>query len=224
MVDCSPSHNSITFFLQVLAESLGVFHNLLGIGSVLRALELSKGKGQSANLVDVRASLHHGEHAKVDFVRQLLALGKDDTTSGTSHHLVSGRGDDIGILKGVIEHSGGHQAAVVGHVDHEKGTSLVSYLSESLVVEVVAVSRVASDEDVRLELKGNLFHLLVVNMTSLLVEVVSSGLEEERGRRDVLLRRLEAMAQMAAVLQVQAEDSSVLADEASVNCKVGWAA
>jgi hypothetical protein len=60
--------------------------------------------------------------------------------------------------------TGGDQAGVVRHVDPEDGADFLGHLGEALEVDAQRVGRGAGDDDLRLVLARQRFHLVVVDL------------------------------------------------------------
>ena len=80
----------------------------------------------------------------------------------------------MSIFNRVIEQTSGNQTGGVGHVDHEQSTHLVGDFAHALVIPLAAVGRATADDELGLVLQGQLLHLVVVNTSSLTVEVVAN--------------------------------------------------
>ena len=61
------------------------------------------------------------------------------------------------------------------HVYHQDGSNLVGYLTHAGIVPLAAIGRAAADDELRLVLEGQLFHLVVVHATGFLLEVIANG-------------------------------------------------
>ena len=111
------------------------------------------------------------------------------------------RGDDVGVLKRVVEQSGSDESGGVCHVDHEQGADLVGDLTHALVVPVAGVGRGTADDQFRTLAEGHFFHLVVVHAARLLLHVVLQGVVEDARAVDG-----RTVREVSAVREVKAEE------------------
>lgn len=95
-------------------------------------------------------------------------------------------GDDITVLEGVGRLLSSHQTGDVGHIHHEDGTIVIGNLTHAGVVPFTGIRRSTADEDLGTEDGGVLLKLVVVDETSLGIDVVGHSGEEDGGAREVL--------------------------------------
>ena len=87
--------------------------------------------------------------------------------------------NDVSVLNRVVEQTCSDKTCWVSHINHEKSTYLISNLTHTSVIPLTAVSRTTTDDELWLVLLSELLHLVIVNTTSLLVEVVTYRLVED---------------------------------------------
>lgn len=250
----------VALLLEDSLEGLGVGNNLLLVSLELGGGGLLEGNGKSGDGVVVGAALVPGEDGEVDLVLEVVegflaglgingadALAEEDHgTTGTTEGLVSGGGDDIGILERSGDDAGGNETRDVGNVDNEVGTNRVGNLAHALVIDEAAVGRSTGDEDLGAEELSVLLELVVVNDASVKVDTVGHGLEVGGDSRDpreahvsslwgnvdpgkagkclLALGGLVTVAQMATVGEVETHESAVRRHDGLVDLEVGRAA
>ena len=193
----SVSDELVTKGLQLSLNSLGVLENLLLVGLELRSIDLLKGDGKSSDGVVVRTTLVTREDGEVkgslEVVHDVLSglvlatdtlAEEDHGTTGSTEGLVGGGGNNIGVLEGRGDDTGGDQTGDVSHVHDEVGTDLVGDLAHALVVNQTAVGGGTSDKalgavELSVGLQG-----IVVNDTGLEVDTVGEGFEVSGDSRD----------------------------------------
>ena len=84
----------------------------------------------------------------------------------------------MAILQRVVQEALGDEAGRVADVGHEDGSHLVGNGTHTLVVPIAAIGRGTGNDEFRLALKCNLLHLVVVDTTGFLGDMVSNGLVE----------------------------------------------
>ena len=107
----------------------------------------------------------------------------------------------MSILHGVVEQTCSNESCRVSHIDHEQSTNLVGNLTHALVVPLTTVSRSATDDELRLVLKSQLFHLVVVDASGLAVQVVANGVVE-----NTTCVHMRTVRQVASVIEVHAHE------------------
>lgn len=138
---------------QNLGHSSGVGNNLLSVSLESRVSSLLEGNSDTGDRVVVGSTLASREDGLVDslFNIGLLVLSEEDqTSSGSSERLVSGRADDITVLERRVLLTGSNETGDVSHVREEVRTVGVGDLSETGVVPVSRVSRSTTDDQSRL--------------------------------------------------------------------------
>jgi hypothetical protein len=156
----------------------------------------------------VWATLEAGEHGEVDaafevelFVEAVEDHGRTRTTEG----LVGGGGDDVAVFKRVVEELGSDEAAGVGHVAEEEGPDAVGDGAKSFVVPVTGVGGSSANEDLGQEDLGLGFEGVVVDEAGLVADAVRHGFEEDGGGRDLFLRGVETVGQVASGWKVESD-------------------
>ena len=61
------------------------------------------------------------------------------------------------------------------HVYHQQGSNLFGNLTHTGVVPLAAVGRAAADDELGLVLQGQLLHLVIIDATRFLVQVITDG-------------------------------------------------
>lgn len=164
--------------------------------------------------VVVGSTLASGEDSKVDTgleVGSVLEVlpEEDQTSTGATESLVAvdkqtsvhatlwveglnsrRGGDDVTVLKGVVELLSSDETRGVSHVAHQPSTLPRGDLLQTLVVPVSGVGRGTTDEKTGLEDLGLLGKRLVVNQVGVGVESVGQGLEVDGGSGHLLLGSL----------------------------------
>mmetsp|Transcript_109442 Transcript_109442/g.274134 ORF Transcript_109442/g.274134 Transcript_109442/m.274134 type:complete len:517 (+) Transcript_109442:95-1645(+) len=214
--------------LQRLGQGVSVGHHRLGVLLELGRGHLQELRGQATDLVVVRAALEAGEDRHVDAlldVRHLVTVLEEDHPSPrAAQGLVRGRGDHIAMREGRGVHACGDQAGDVRNVRHEQRAHLICDRAELGEVHDARVGGGTAQDHGRTEHQRRLPELLEVNEAGLRVHLVRQGLEVDRGRRDLLLGCVVAMREVAPAGQVQAHDTRVWWQQASVDGEVCRAA
>ena len=194
----------------------GILLHLSLIVDILGLQGLAEGYGFGGNHVFERAALYAGEYSRVEQSRHLLdfAFGRlfapgvvevfaheDDTAAGTAQGLVSGRGDDVGILERILEQTGGDEAGGVSHIDHEDGADFVGNLTHAGVVPFARVGRCTADNQFRTLAQSHLFHHIVVDITGIFFHAVFERVEHQA--REV---HGASVRQVTAVREVQPQE------------------
>jgi hypothetical protein len=190
-------HELVAEGLELGLKSLGVLDDLLLVLLELRGVDLLEGNSESGDGVVVGTTLVTGEDGEVDgtlkVVHDVLAglvlatdtlAEEDHGTTGTTKGLVSGGGDNIGVLEGRGDNASGDQTGDVSHVDNKVSTDLVSDLTHALVVDQTAVGGGTGDQDLGAVHLGVGLELVVVDDTSLKVDTVREALEVGRDSGD----------------------------------------
>ena len=99
---------------------------------------------------------------------------------------MSSGSDNITVLEGVSSLLSSHQTGDVRHIHHEDGTVVIGNLTHTGVVPFTGIRRSTADEDLGTEDGGVLLKLVVVDETSLGIDVVGHSGEEDGGAREVL--------------------------------------
>ena len=170
----------------------------------------------------VEQRTHHAQLALLvalaEWIGEVLAH-EDDSATRATQCLVGGGGYDVGVFHGVVEQAGSDESGGMRHVDHEQCAHLVGNLAHALVVPLAAVGGAAADDEFGLMLQGQLFHLVVVHASCLLIEVVADGVVEDAGGVD-----LTAMRQVTTLVEVQAHKGIAGLQYGQQHCCVGLGA
>ena len=118
-------------------------------------------------------------------------------------------------------HPGGWVSPSPCHVGEEEGVGFVGDFLHATVVVQAGVRRGAGDEELGAEGGGELLARIVVNQARGFVEAVGHGLEKDGDGGDLLVIRLEPVAQVSSVGQVEAHDPVVGLEQARVHLKSG---
>lgn len=98
-------------------------------------------------------TLEHGEYSKIEFIKDsLIFSAKDHARARSTERFVSSSGNNISIVKRIVEFLSSHETTDVSHISKEIGTNLIANISESLVVKITRISRETSNNNLRLEL------------------------------------------------------------------------
>lgn len=111
-------------FMEFLASGLRVGNDLAGVLLEGWVGGLLEGDGNTSNGVVVRTTLASREDGSVNLglnFRLLVLSEEDDTSSRTSQRLVSSRGDNVTVFKGVVLLLGSNETRDVGNVGHQVG-------------------------------------------------------------------------------------------------------
>lgn len=109
---------------------------------------------------------------------------EDHSTTRSTERLVGGSSHDIRVQERSRDDLSSDQTGNVGHVDNKVGTDKVSNLAHTSIVDVTAVRRGTSNEDLGAVEDSGLLEHLVVDDTSLGVDTVWHGLEVDRDSGD----------------------------------------
>ena len=147
---------------QSFCHDLGVLHHLGLVVFELRLHGFFERHGFCRDDVHQRAALQTGEDGAVDrfFV---FGLHQDDAAAWAAQALVGGGGHHVSMRHRVGILARGDQACVVGHVDQEDRSDFFGDLGKACPVNVQAVSRRASHDELGLVFAGFGFHGVVVD-------------------------------------------------------------
>mmetsp|Transcript_15977 Transcript_15977/g.53888 ORF Transcript_15977/g.53888 Transcript_15977/m.53888 type:complete len:241 (-) Transcript_15977:392-1114(-) len=220
--------------LQLGREGDGVLDDLVLVGLVLWRLRLLQRRRQSRDGVVVRAALEPREDGEVDGgaeagVVLFRLLGgvwgsslavEDHGAARPSERLVRRRRHDVGRVERRRDHAGGDEAGNVRHVGEEPRVVLVGDGLELVVVQKTRIRRRARDDQLgpvqtRVRRQG-----VVVDQSRRLVEAERERFKEDGRRRNLLLRRLVAVREVAAVRQVQRHDALVRLQQRRVDLEI----
>mmetsp|Transcript_9452 Transcript_9452/g.16238 ORF Transcript_9452/g.16238 Transcript_9452/m.16238 type:complete len:262 (+) Transcript_9452:77-862(+) len=192
MVVGAAGHELVAALGQLVRHRRRVLQHLLLVLLELGGGCLLEGDGQSGDGVVVGPALESGEDREVDLVlnvvHDLVALlvyvahalpEEDHGTARPAQRLVSGGGDDIGMLEGRRHEARGDQSGDVRHVSQQPRVVLISDLAHASVVNGARVGGGASDQKLRTVQFRVLLHLVVVDEAGLLVQAVRERLEED---------------------------------------------
>ena len=154
-------------------------------------------------------------------VRAPHALAEEDHgTSRSTQTLVGSGRHDVRVFERRGNNATGDQARNVCHVAEQVAADLVRNALEALVVDQSAVCTGSCDDDLRPVQHSQLFQLVVVDQTGLLVKPVWERLEVFADSADLLVGELVAVGQVATVGQVEAHDSVVCVEKGGVCVEV----
>ncbi len=223
--------------LELLLEGLGVLDNLLLVLLELWGGSLLEGNSQGSDGVVVWATLVTWEDGEVDLVLKIvhdvlarLVLGadtlaeEDHGTTWATERLMSGSGDDVGILEWGWNDTGGDEAGDVSHVNDEVSTDGVGNLAHLLVINQTAVGGGTGNENLWPVHLGVCSELLVVDDTGVNVDTVWKGLEVGRDGRDLAVGGLVTVGQMPSVWEIKTHESLMRSHDGLVDLEVGWGA
>ena len=195
----APRHDAQTARGQRVRQYRRILDHLLLIGLEVRRQRFLEGDRLGGDHMHQRAALQPGKDRRIDRLL-MLGLHQDDAAARTAQALVGGRRDHIGMRDRIRVDAGGDQAGVMRHVDHESGARVAGNLREAREIDPQAVGRGASDDDARLVLMREPFHLVVVDLLGLVQAV---RLDVEPLARDVDRR---SVGQMSAHRQRHAQN------------------
>mmetsp|Transcript_5554 Transcript_5554/g.15704 ORF Transcript_5554/g.15704 Transcript_5554/m.15704 type:complete len:304 (-) Transcript_5554:314-1225(-) len=234
MVVGASGNEGISELLETVGERLRVLHDLILVG-----LEFWRGGhlqtcSQSGDGVVVWTTLVSREHREVDLVGNvvhdrvslLVVLPhtlpvEDHGSSWSSERLVSGGGDDVGIVEWGLNDASGDKTTDVSHVGKKPSVRLVADLSHSSVVIQSRVGARSSDNELWSEEGGVLLERIVVDEPGLLVQSVWHGLEVDGHGTDLLLVGLVTVTEVTTVRQVKSHNAVVWIQERAVHVEVG---
>mmetsp|Transcript_21342 Transcript_21342/g.53786 ORF Transcript_21342/g.53786 Transcript_21342/m.53786 type:complete len:436 (+) Transcript_21342:112-1419(+) len=227
-------HQRVAALLHAHRQRLRVLHHLHLVLLKLGGRGLLERAREAGDGVVVGAALQAREDGEVDLVLDvvhdgvallvgaLLALAVEDhRAAGAAQRLVRGGGHHVGVVEGRGNQARSHQARDVGHVRQQPGVELVRDGAHAGVVVVARVGRGAGHQHLGAEQLGCLLDLVVVNQPGGLVQPVWHGLEVDGHGGDLLGVRLVAVAEVAAVRQVQRHDAVVRLQQRGVHLEVG---
>ena len=131
---------------------------------------------------------------------------------------------DVRIVEGGVVDFGCDQAGNVRHVDDQVAADFVRDRAHALVVDGAAVGACPCHEHFRAVHERVLFQLVVVDDACLEVDAVREGLEVGADSTDLLRRGLVAVAQVAAVGEIEAHEAVVGPHDGLVDLEVCWGA
>jgi hypothetical protein len=209
-------------------ERLRVRDDLRRLGLEFGRGGLLERDGERADRVVVRAALEAGEDGEVDLVLNVLedrrvsrllrrgadALALEDHRAArAAERLVRRRRHDVAVWEGRGNRARRDEAGDVRHVRDELRAVRVRDLAHACVVDRARVGGGARDDELRaLELRVALDGILVDDARPL-VDALGERLEENRNGRDLLLVRLLAVREVAAVREVERHDAVVRREE-----------
>ena len=109
-----------------------------------------------------------------------------------------------------------NQASDVSHIDHEVCADFMGDLRHTLEVDDARISGSAADDQLRLMLFRQLFHLVIIDGLSLRIDAVGDDVVQLAGE----VRRA-AMGQMAAVIQAHAHNRIARLHRGEICGKIG---
>lgn len=109
----------------------------------------------------------------------------------------------------------------MSHIGEEVGASLISKLAHALVLDQAAVRGSTGYNDLGSIEVSKLGHLLVVDDAGLLIQPVWESLEVLGDGGDLLAGDLVAVRQMAAVGEIEGEDTVVDVHDGGVSVQIG---
>mmetsp|Transcript_5491 Transcript_5491/g.15730 ORF Transcript_5491/g.15730 Transcript_5491/m.15730 type:complete len:420 (-) Transcript_5491:29-1288(-) len=185
----------------------------------------------------VGATLESGEHGEVDLgvqvVHDLLALlvgrphtlaVEDHGAAGAAQGLVGGGGHHVRMVERRGHHTCGDETADVGHVSQQVGLGGVGDLAHARIVDRARVCAGTCNQHLGAVQGSGLLQRIVVDEASGLIQAVRHRLEEDRNGGDLLGVRLEAVAEVPTVGQVQSHDALVRLQQRREHLEVGRAA
>ncbi len=181
-------------------ERFGVGDNLRGVGAELGAQRLGQRDGLGGDDVHERAALLAGEDGLVDGRGQVLRAD-DQAGARAAQSLVRGGGGDVRMRHGRRMHAAGDQAGDVRHVEDVNRAHLVGDLAHAREVPQARIGAGAADDDLGLFLRGDGFHLVVVDGFGVAADVIEGGAVELAAEAEPM-----AVGQVAAVREIEAEN------------------
>ena len=186
--------------MQRLGERVRVRADLpLVVAERLRRGDLEARRLRGDRVLE-RAALHAREHRPVDRRRVLLAA-EDEAGARARERLVRRRRDEVAVLDGVRVQPGGDEPGEVRHVAEQERADLVGDLAELVGLDGARIGGAAADDQLRPTLLRLLQHLVVVDGHRLARHAVRGDRVEPAAEVD-----LQAVRQVAAVVEAQAED------------------
>ncbi len=142
-----------------------------------------------------------------------------DATARAAERLVGGARHIVGDRHRVVVEPGGHEARVVGHIDHELRPNLAGDLCERAVGNLTGVGTRARHDELRLVLTGEPRHLIEVEAVVLTANtIVDKVVEDARGVE------LHAVREVAAVGQIEGKHGVACLQSREIDRGVGLAA
>ena len=135
-----------------------------------------------------------------------------------------GSGNDIARMERTFNHARCHETADMSHITQQIGTTLVRDLPHAIIIDCSAVSRRSSDDNLWSENLSGLFQSIVVNNTSLWVQMVWHSCKILGDKRDMLRRDLVTMRQMSAVWKIETHQTVVSLHNSAVGVEIGGGA
>lgn len=214
-----------------------------GDGVVVRTTLVAREDGE----VDGVLKVVEGLLASLGVNRADALSEEDHGATRTTEGLVGGGGDNVSPQEGRRNGLGGNETRDVSHIDNQVGADGVSNLAHALVVDQTAVGGGTGNKDLGAVQDSVLLELVVVDDTSVEVNAVGHGLEVGRDSRNpnsILLTKhpspsyvmeglvysllslgsLVAVAQVAAMGQIETHETAVGRHDGLVDLQVGRAA
>jgi len=162
-----------------------------------------------------RPALQPREHRLVDR-RGVLLAGEDEPRARPGQRLVRRRRDHVGVFHGVGMQAGRDEPREVGHVDHQPRPHLVGDRPEAGRVDHPRVRGRAGDDQPRPVLVGQPLDLVEIDRRVLPAHAVGVDVVEAAGEV-----HLEAVSEVAAVVEPQAQDGIARLQHREVRGQVG---
>ena len=180
----------------------GVGDHLLLVAHKFRARRLLEAHRLGGDDMHQGAALAAGENRRVEFLLQfLVGPGQDKAAAGAAQGFVGSGGHHVRKRDGVGVDPGGHQACHVGHIDHQVGADPVGNRAEAGPVHHPRVGGKTGDDQLRLVLQGQGFHLLVVHLTGDAVQAVLDRVIDPAGKIDA-----GAVGEVTAIRQAHTQN------------------
>ncbi len=192
-------------------ERVGVDADLLLVrAELLRGGDLEARRLRRDHVLE-RPALEPREDRPVDRLR-VLGAAEDQPRARARERLVGRGGDDVAVLDGVRVQAGGDKPREVRHVAPEERADLVGDAAEHHRVDGARVCGAAAEDDLRLVLARERAHLLLVDDARLARDAVVDDRVQPSREVD-----LQAVGQMAAVVEPQREDGVARIEQPEVH-------
>ena len=137
----------------------------------------AKGNRFGRNHMFQGASLGAGEHGLVELLAEVGIATQDQATTRSPQGLVGGGRHDIAVGHRAAMDPSCHQTSDMGHVGQQIGPDLIGNGAEGGEVDAAGVSRVATNDQLRLVLQGQLANGVEIELLGVWIDAVMDGLE-----------------------------------------------
>ena len=171
----TPRNDTETTVDQCLGQDTGILDDLFLIRLELRLERFQKSDCLGGNHVHQRATLQTRENGRIDLAFEFL-FHQDEATARAAQRLVRRGRNEIGIRHRTRIDACGDQTGIVRHIHHEESTDILGDFGEPFEIDTQGISRCTGDDQFRLVLMRQLFHLVIVDFL-FFVQTVGNDVE-----------------------------------------------